>query len=220
MNLLNPSICDFSFLDCRRRVELLRSEAARLNGGARILLDVGGRGRPYAPLFDGHVERHYVLDLETGDSVNVVADARRTPVGSQSVDVVLCTQVLEHVPEPQAVIAEIHRMLKPGGRLLLTVPSIFPQHGGPGDYWRYTADGLTWMLRDFERVDIRVEAGTVGSFCLVVNMYLFMLTGRSEMLRTLVSWLVCPLTNVVGLAVDTLYRGEQFPSNLFAVATR
>jgi 2-polyprenyl-3-methyl-5-hydroxy-6-metoxy-1,4-benzoquinol methylase len=161
-----------------------------------------------------------VLDLESGEDVSVVGDAHSAPVATESVDVVLCTQVLEHVPHPQAVVAEIHRMLRPGGHLLLTVPSIFPQHGGPGDYWRYTPDGLGSMLRAFRRVDVQPEAGTLGSFFLVVNMYLFTFTGGSALLRNLVSWLICPITNLAGLAADAIYRGRQFPSNLFVVATR
>jgi SAM-dependent methyltransferase len=133
---------------------------------------------------------------------------------------VLCTQVLEHVPEPNKVVAEIHRMLKPGGRLLLTVPAIFPQHGSPGDYWRYTPDGLTFMLRDFQRVEVQPEGGTLASFFLVLNMYLFMFAGRSTALRKLVSWAVCPVSNVLGLIAGRVYRGHQFASNLFAVAQR
>jgi len=137
-----------------------------------------------------------------------------------SIDVVLCTQVLEHIPEPVAVVAEIRRVLKPGGRLLLSVPSIFPQHGSPGDYWRYMPQGLKWVLRDFKGVSVQGEAGTVPSIFLIVNVYLQTLTGPWPRLQGLLRWTVCPVNNLIGLLAGKIYRGDQFASNYFVVAVR
>jgi len=185
-----------------------------------MLLDVGGRGRPYAPLFEGRVAHHCVLDIEIAEGVDVVGDARQMPIASGSIDVVLCTQVLEHIREPVAVVAEIWRILKPGGTLLLTVPGIFPQHGSPGDYWRYMPEGLTCLLQNFKRVNVRPEAGTLASFFLVFNMYLFMLSAWSSLFQGLLSWTVCPISNLLGLLVGKIHRGNQFASNYFVVAVR
>ena len=63
-----------------------------------------------------------------------------------SVDVVLCTEALEHVPEPAVFLAEAYRCLKPGGRLLLTVPFAARWHFIPHDYWRFTPSGLQRQL--------------------------------------------------------------------------
>jgi SAM-dependent methyltransferase len=220
MNLLRPSLMDFTYLDCRRRCELIREEAQRLPQGTRILLDVGGRGRPYALLFEGRIEHHYVLDVATGASVDLVGDARSLPLADGSVDVVLCTQVIEHIPEPGLVVQEIHRILRRGGRLLLSVPSIFPQHGSPGDYWRYMPQGLEWLLRDFQQVRVEAEAGTVGGLFLTLNMYLYILSGRWPWLRTPIRWFVCPVTNLAGLIAGKVYRGGQFATNYFVAAVR
>src|ERR1035437_186469 len=162
MDLVRPSLRDFTYLDCRRRAELIAEQAAKLPQ-VHSLLDVGGKGKPYACFFAGHVAHHYVLDVAPAYSVDVVGDARIMPFSDASMDVVLITQVLEHIPDPIAVIGEIRRVLKPGGTLLLSVPSIFPQHGSPGDYWRYMPQGLEWILRDFRSVNVRGEAGTVPS---------------------------------------------------------
>ena len=125
-------------------------------------------------------------------SVDVVGDARFMPFSDASMDVVLITQVLEHIPDPIAVIGEIRRVLKPGGTLLLSVPSIFPQHGSPGDYWRYMPQGLEWILRDFQSVTVKGEAGTVPSIFLVVNVYLQLLTSPWPWLEELIRWTICP----------------------------
>lgn len=220
MDIVYPSLTDFSYLDCRRRTELIRETAARIRPGTRILIDVGGRGKPYASFFADRIREHFVIDIEPGLSVDLVADARRIPVAAASADVVLCTQVLEHIPEPVPVLQEILRILRPGGILILSVPAIFPQHGSPGDYWRYMPQGLAWLLRDFQKVEIQGETGTVASLFLVLNMYLHTFTGPWPGLRRLASKTICPLMNLLGLVAARLYRGNQFASNYFVVATR
>jgi ubiquinone/menaquinone biosynthesis C-methylase UbiE len=142
------------------------------------------------------------------------------PLADASIDVVLITQVLEHIPEPIAVIGEIRRVLKPGGTLLLSVPSIFPQHGSPGDYWRYMPQGLQWILRDFHSVKVQGEAGTVPGIFLVINTYLQLLTSPLPWLQQLLQWTVWPLNNIAGLLAAKVYRGDQFASNYFVVAVR
>src|SRR6478672_9102903 len=155
MNLIAPSLTDFSYLDCRRRAQLIRDEAAKLPQNSGVMLDVGGMGKPYACFFQDKVTHHFAIDISPEDSVDIVGDARLIPLADGTVDAVLCTQVIEHIPEPVPVIREIHRVLRPGGTLILSVPAIFPQHGAPGDYWRYMPDGLAWMLRDFRGAHIQ-----------------------------------------------------------------
>ncbi len=220
MDLVRPSLRDFAYLDCQRRTELIAEQAAKLPAQVRNLLDVGGRGKPYACFFAGRGVHHYVLDVEPAPSVDVVGDARRMPLADASIDVVLCTQVLEHIPDPVAVIGEIRRVLKAGGTLLLSVPSIFPQHGSPGDYWRFMPQGLEWILRDFRSVSVKGEAGTVPSIFLVFNVYLQLLAGPWPWLQVLLRWTLCPLNNLAGLLAGKVYRGNQFASNYFVVAVR
>src|SRR5207244_1525396 len=74
--------------------------------------------------------------------VDVVASADCLPFEDSSFDCVICTEVLEHCREPSAVLREIHRTLKPGGRLFLTTPFIAPLHEMPNDFYRYTPSAL------------------------------------------------------------------------------
>src|SRR5258708_23575605 len=171
MDLVRPSLRDSTYLDCRRRAELIAEQAAKMPP-VKNLLDVGGEGKPYACFFAGRVANHYVLDVAPAHSVDIVGDARIMPFPDASMDVVLITQCLEHIPEPIAVIGEIRRVLKPGGTLLLSVPSIFPQHGSPGDYWRYMPQGLQWILRDFNSVAVTGQAGTAAQSCHGGSLYL------------------------------------------------
>jgi SAM-dependent methyltransferase len=69
------------------------------------------------------------------------------PFRSNTFDTVLCTSVLEHVDNAEYAIAEISRVLKPGGRLLITVPFFYPEHEAPYDFWRLTHHGLRSVLQ-------------------------------------------------------------------------
>ena len=67
---------------------------------------------------------------------------------SASFDFVLCTEVLEHVSEPRRVCAELHRVLRPGGQILVTVPFVGELHEEPHDYHRFTSHGIEATLAD------------------------------------------------------------------------
>src|ERR1700684_4097520 len=80
------------------------------------------------------------------------------PVAAASVDVVLCTETLEHVLETRRFLAEAARCLAPGGTLLLTVPFAARWHFIPYDYWRYTPSGLDFLLTQAGFANNRVYA--------------------------------------------------------------
>ena len=116
--------------------------------GQRVL-DAGSGRAPYRKLF-----RHAAY--ETADFVAVkgkkyrepdyVCDLAAIPVEDARFDHVLLTQVLEHIPEPAVVLAELHRVMKPGGTLWLTAPLFYAEHERPYDFFRYTRYGLQHLL--------------------------------------------------------------------------
>jgi SAM-dependent methyltransferase len=108
---------------------------------------------------DGHWEKNLKLniqyismDLGVGDKnvnyshLDIKGDLRSIPLGDCSVDVVICIQVLEHLPEPWNVIPEFQRILKPGGVVFISCPQGEPQHQVPYDFFRYTIFGLHELL--------------------------------------------------------------------------
>ena len=80
-------------------------------------------------------------------------------------DLVLCTQVLEHVPDPKAVLREFYRILKPNAKLALTAPLFFEEHGSPYDYYRYTQFGFKHLFREagFEIINMEWLEGYYGT---------------------------------------------------------
>lgn len=116
---------------------------------ARVLDAGAGQGR-FKPEF-AHT-RYVGVDLAVGDvawdysGLDVISNLVRLPFDRNTFDVVVCAQVLEHVTEPLRVLQEIGRVLKPGGRILLSAPQSWHQHQQPHDYYRYTSFGLRYLL--------------------------------------------------------------------------
>ncbi len=92
-------------------------------------------------------------------AANVAANASAAPFMPKSFDFVLCTEVLEHVLDPGAVVAEIYRVLRPGGRVFLTVPFMFHVHADPDDHHRFSPSGLRNLFSEYDQVSI-VGQGT------------------------------------------------------------
>jgi SAM-dependent methyltransferase len=106
-------------------------------------LDYGCGGSPYRELLT-ELRPYVRADIPPGDGLDLTLDADgllpREP--DASYDVVLSTQVLEHVPDAPRYLAEAFRLLRPGGALILTTHGLIPEHGCPYDFTRWTADGL------------------------------------------------------------------------------
>lgn len=115
--------------------------------GGRVLDAGAGDGR-YAELFRAseYESADFCQVAKAYANVTYVCDLGAIPVEAARYDLVLCTQVLEHVPEPGQVLAELFRVLKPRGQLWLTVPFFYEEHETPYDFYRYTQYGLRYVV--------------------------------------------------------------------------
>jgi SAM-dependent methyltransferase len=145
------------------RVTLDRFIAAHASSGRT--LDIGAQNSPYAALFPNRI----ALDIKPGRGVAVIGDAQALGIGSETFDAIVCTEVLEHLPEPRRAIDEMFRILRPGGSLLLTTRFLFPIHDAPHDYFRYTKYGLRHLLRQFEIVELEEETDAVGTLAVLTQ---------------------------------------------------
>lgn len=136
-----------------------------------------------------------------GARPDVFADAARLPFPDASVDAVVMFEVLEHLREPQAALAEAARVLRPGGRLLLSMPFLYPIHDAPHDYQRLTVHGL---VRDLGSVGLSIERcePTLGSAATGGLLACLAIGGMAaEAMRRRSPWLV--LTPFAGVAIFT-----------------
>lgn len=130
---------------CRRYLEeLLWRWEHRASG---FILQVGGGHKPYREILGKVIN----TDLQAKAGVDVVCDLReRFPFRDAAFDSAVCLCVLEHLPDPWQTMAEVRRVLRDGGDLVVFVPLLYPVHNAPRDYWRFTPDGLSAVLDGFE----------------------------------------------------------------------
>lgn len=121
------------------------------------MVDVGCGDKPYQRLFAPYVTEHFGIDFEETQSGSVYAQTskpdllytgERLPIEDQVFDTVLCTQVLEHVPDPRRLFTELNRVLRPGGTLILTAPLSYRVHSEPHDFFRFTKYGLIRLAEE------------------------------------------------------------------------
>jgi SAM-dependent methyltransferase len=144
----------------------IRSYAGSLKGK---LLDFGCGRKPYEKLF--HVQEYVGIDIEQSghdhrlSKVDVYFDGRTIPFPDATFDSLFCSEVLEHVFNPDDVLPEINRVLKNGARALITVPFCWNEHEVPFDFARYSSFGITHLL---EKHGFRiVELKKSGNFARV-----------------------------------------------------
>jgi SAM-dependent methyltransferase len=145
---LRRTLGDRSRNPSRVRLDAFAHKAASSVGPGGRVLDAGAGEGAYRGHF-AHVAYESADFLQVDKAyapVDYVCSLDAIPVESERYDLVLCTQVLEHLPEPADVLRELHRVLRPGGRLWLTAPLFYPEHEQPYDFYRYTAFGLRHRL--------------------------------------------------------------------------
>lgn len=143
--------------DEHRRRGLAR-HAERFTGR---VLDLGCGMKPYRPLLGSRASAWIGLDYPmtySGPSrADAYGDARFVPFREEVFDVVLCTEVIEHVPDPQQVFREAARVLRPRGVFVLTAPQTHPLHEVPHDYYRFTRYGLAYLARQAKLQVVTIE---------------------------------------------------------------
>jgi SAM-dependent methyltransferase len=139
----------------RRTIMAITSQYVREKKG-QVVVDYGCGTSPYRPLFEKYVSSYIGVDLPVQKAANAfVGSSGGTNLADSSADIVLSTQVLEHVDRPSTYLQECHRILKQSGLLVLSTHGYWIYHPDPYDFWRWTSSGLQRAIRecDFEIVE-------------------------------------------------------------------
>ena len=131
----------------------------------KIILDVGCGDHEKENFFDTSNGNIYIgIDILGDNNPNIQSSADALPIGDSQIDFIICDSVLEHVYDPNKVVNEIFRVLKPGGSGYFVVPFSYKNHGAPFDFYRYTKSGLHTLLRNYSNIYIYPFGGTVHAF--------------------------------------------------------
>lgn len=175
-----PPVDDRHYLVLGELSKALRSEIARTLSGKKDLriLDIGCGNKPYLPFFADSAGSYWGVDAVDGPLVDSVAVAEELPFDDAEFDVILCTQVLEHVDDPVRVLSEIYRVLAPGGVVFLSTHGVFLYHPDPPtsdrDYWRWTHSGLLRIMRqsgEYEDLTIKPQGNVVACLGYIVAQF-------------------------------------------------
>ena len=129
------------------------------------VIDLGCGTAPYKEeilkIADEYIGVDWENSLHEQTNVDIFADLCKTlPFDNNYTDTIVSFQVMEHLPEPVQFLAECYRILKPGGRLLITVPFMWHVHEEPFDYFRYTKYGLEYLLKKSGFIEIEIIENT------------------------------------------------------------
>jgi SAM-dependent methyltransferase len=163
-----------------------------------LVLNAGAGTREIAHLVDGKlVNSDIAWPGDTRTNIDIYAPLHELPVADGHFDSAVCIAVLEHVINPEECVRELHRVLKPGGHLVVSVPFMQPEHKVPGDYQRYTRDGLSHLVASagFEVVDVRLIGNVYHTLYWIAWEWLQLADGLLyQILRRIVPtilWLAC-----------------------------
>ncbi len=115
------------------------------------------------------------IDLFDYSNVDIVCDISKLPIKSKSIDIIISIAVLEHVKEPEKIIQEILRVLKPKGKIFIYIPFIQGYHASPHDYQRYTISGMEYLFRAFEIIEVKCGSGPTSGLLWIFQEWLAMM---------------------------------------------
>ena len=181
--------------------------------GSRKALDLGADRSPYRERLEARGYEVRTLDISPDSGADYVGTADRTGLPDASFDLVICTQVLEHVPRPVDALREVRRILGRSGKLVFSVPHVWFFHPHPSDYWRFTQEGVLELCTQggFRPLELHSQGGTLLTVAQILNFTAYGLLGKAgaPLYATL---------NVLGERLDRLVPNPLFCHNFVCLA--
>jgi SAM-dependent methyltransferase len=222
----HPRFVDPYYLHYSAVTQSLAIARDRYLTGRVDILDVGCGDMPYYPIFERIARDYAGADVEPAPRVRYVGPVEELAAPPASFDLVLCTQVLEHVRDPLQALAQIARVLRPGGHAFVTTHGVWPFHPYPDDRWRWTQQGLETIFLQTPGLaldELVPHGGTTSCLALLANYYVDIAARRTRLLP--LGWATCAFLNCCGLAGDRIERlryphPDTLIHNFLAVARR
>jgi len=179
----------------------IKEEATDVQGS---LLDFGCGQKPYEKLFP-NVTSYIGVDIEVSghnhqnSNIDVYYDGKKLPFEDNTFDIVLASEVLEHVPNIIEILSEISRVLKPDGKLIITLPFFWGEHEEPFDFIRFTKFGITNSLSraGFTKIQVARIGRNIESIFQILSAHILELVPKIRIFQLLILPVIVPL-NMLG----------------------
>lgn len=196
------------------------------------LVDLGCGEKPYESIISPYITSYFGVDFQPTAEVNygkgtkadLYRDCTDTGLPDESFDTLISTQVMEHVFDTAKYLAECHRLLKPGGAGIFTVPLMWPCHAEPYDYFRFTRYSLEKL---FEGNGFQIEEmhGVGLAFAAASQIFLLSIFGKNDritakIMRRLALFTIVPLITALALAIDKVQRDGPLCLNYMVVVRK
>lgn len=128
------------------------------------------------------------MDIYPFVGTHLTANAQKLPFKDSSCDAIICETSLEHIKNPVLAVQEMLRVLKSGGLIYATLPFVYGFHDSPGDYYRWTKEGVRELFRDFQERELNIYGGPTFALTSILREWLaVILSFNSEYLYQIFS---------------------------------
>jgi SAM-dependent methyltransferase len=167
---INPSIIDFNYFTCKNNLKLFN---LLIKENPKTILDVGCGDKPFKKLFKS--SKYVGVDFDSKSKADYIIDLNKEklPFKDNSFDCVIMSETLEHIFNIEHVIIESKRVLKKEGYIFISSPFIFPEHGVPYDFYRYTKYFYFEKFKDMEVISFNGSNLLLSSPLIVLNISIF-----------------------------------------------
>jgi len=179
------------------------------------VLDLGAGSAKYKEMILKKALEYRSCDAVKNKNIDDICDVLNLPYPQESFDTIISTQVMEHVKNPFKMAEQIFKVLKPGGKVIVTAPFLIPMHSDPDDYFRFTASGLSEIFKQSSFTII--ESGCYGGFFMVLSeMIHFSLfnpyNGKSSRLMSFIE--------KIAKIFDKIFTTKTIHANSFVIAKK
>lgn len=181
-------------------------------------LDLGAGSGKYRNIIKEKAENYLAFDVKPGPAIDIVGDALDLPFGVGIFDTIVCTQVLEHVDKPWIAVKEMSRVLKKGGICILTAPFMEPYHQNPGDYFRYTIEGIKSLFKN-EGFEV-LECSSYGQVFSVISEFVRFSLFHPYKKRKKGSSKIIYLMNKIAAFLNKFSKNEIIYSDVYIAAQK
>jgi len=188
------------------------------------LIDIGCGNKPYKNLFK-HCKSYIGLEIESENknSADFTYDGKNFPFEDETFDSAVCSEVLEHVFEPNQFLKEVNRVLKKNGLIILTLPFFWDEHEQPYDYARYTSFGLKYILEkeNFEILEQVKIGNDLSIITQLLNCYIYkkLYENKNFILKSL-SLIFFSFFNLIGLIMSIFPKNNDMYLDNLVVAKK